>query len=555
MAGTTYNIQAVIKAVDRFTGPLRTMGRRASRVASAVKRSFGGIGRIAGLLGGVGVVGGLYKAVEATMDLEDALALLRSMPGMTEEALTRMHKSGIAWSEKHGNSVEQYLGAAYETWSAGITDAGKAIAATEEGIKSGKIARGDAIEATKALGTLYNTAGNQAADATEEFRKMGIVLASTQQTFQISNLQQFTDGLSYAIRPGLDYGVSLNEIASAMGVLNTSSIAGASAGTGFRMTLAKLTTASKDLGFEIVRTAEGGINLGATMWNLKGALGQLKPETVGDRMQRAFGSRAAASAGALARMSGEIGRFAETIDNYGAQYDKSFSDLDATTRSKLAIVTQRLRRAGAAIGGRLVEMIEPYIPKIEALIERIPAAFEWIAGVVSDIKGFVDALGGVKTIIAGIAVLKLVPVIAALGTAGGMIAGIALAIGSVVWAIDQLKDREEEDRRRRHGLGVDLTRQGARERNVGQILTGARLRRGAFRESLTAEAGAAKMLGYSRPDEMHLAIQAAEMAARATRQDIKAGIQLDVTVHDDRITVQTGGVTGTPVGLRVQGGR
>ena len=102
--------------------------------------------------------------------------------------------------------------------------------------------------------------------ATEyEWARLSDIIARTQDTFAFTEgaggLKQVFQGLSRSSAVAKAYGVTLEELAVGVGVLNDAGITGAKAGQGMKMVIQNLPEAMRRLGLEIVRTADGGLNL------------------------------------------------------------------------------------------------------------------------------------------------------------------------------------------------------------------------------------------------------------------------------------------------------
>lgn len=479
MAVKRFRLKALIEGVDKLSGPVRRMSRNVRGSVGRMRKAFGGLTAGLGgltrglsLVGGAGIIGGIYGAARATLSLEDAMNKVRSLPSVTEQQMTAFHKSAIAWSQKHGTSVEDYLGATYDAISAGITDTEGAIAATEVAVKVATATFTDHRTAMQSVAKLYNTMGDKSKDVNDEMARMGGILTRTQQTFQLADLNQLTDGLKYAVPWAKTFKVSVEQMTTAVGALNSAGLDGSSAGTAFRAFMTKLSEASKKLHFQIVRTKDGNIDLNATLWNLKKATEGIDPAKLGDKLADAFQIRGVPLAALLAKDAGELEKFSRGFGEAARDMDEAFRKIDESTGTKLRVLRERLRRVGADLGNRLVPIFERNMPKIERLIEKIPAAFDWVARTVSDIWSFVDALGGVKTIVAAIATIKIAAFAKALGGIPGTITGIVAGVGAIVWGIKEL----EKQRRGRVGMklrtGRSLTETGLQTKQAGLVKAG-----------------------------------------------------------------------------------
>ena len=547
--GRRFSIKAVIEGVDRMSGPMRRMSRKVGRSVKRLRKGFrglasglGGLTRGLSLIGGAGVVGGIYGAARATLSLEDALAKVSSLPGVTQAQVEKFHKAGIKWSEAHGTSVEEYLGAAYEAMSAGISDTDKAIQAVEVSQKVAKATFVDSDLAMRSVAKLYNNVGDKAADATTEFARMGDILTATQQTFQLKDLEQLADGMKLAIPFAKSFGISIEQTAAAIGQLNTRGLDGTTAGTAFRAALIKMTDASQKLGFDIVRTADNGIDLNATLFNLDEALQSVDPEKVGDKLTDAFGSRGMAVAALLRKDTVALAKFSGQLMNTAGWTDRAFKKIDGTTGTKLRILQERLRRVGADLGAKLVPKFEKAIPRITELIEKLPAAFEWIGETGSQVFGFIEALGGMKTILLAITGIKIAQFAAAMTATATQAGLLTVAIVGFATALYNLY--------RISGLLKDID---ATEEASGNIVRASATRA----EKIGREAGETSTVGATAAGVFH-AYQSRIRRRNLRREGIdphssseqrSTAVALEVLVRDDRVSVLPVNVKGRDVSV------
>ena len=103
--------------------------------------------------------------------------------------------------------------------------------------------------------------------------RLGDAVAITMQLNQIKDLAQLGEGMKYATSAALLYQDSLESALVAVGALNTAGLAGGQAGTAYAAALRTMTRASRMLGFEIARSADGGLDLVGTLQNIRDLYG------------------------------------------------------------------------------------------------------------------------------------------------------------------------------------------------------------------------------------------------------------------------------------------
>ena len=140
--------------------------------------------------------------------------------------------------------------------------------------------------------------------ATEvEWARLSDIIARTQDTFAFTGgLKQVFDGLSRSSAVAKAYGVSLEDLAVGVGVLNDAGVTGAKAGQGMKMVIQNLPEAMRRLGLETARTADGSLNLYESLRRISES--GAGPEAV----TRAFGKYAALPAQTLIQAPDKIER-------------------------------------------------------------------------------------------------------------------------------------------------------------------------------------------------------------------------------------------------------
>lgn len=220
--------------------------------------------------------GGLADApADAASGVQSALARLSTLPGVTEEALTDVRAAaeqtagGLSDAGKHvAIGVDEFVDAAYTAWSSGLSDWESATAAVDVAALLALPTGSSAGDAQALLTQLYNTMGDQTADARTELTRLADVMVSTQQFFAFENLGQLGEGFKNVAGSAASFEVPLGQVSAALGVLNTMGIQGAEAGTALKSVLAQLAPAAEKLGFSIAATESGGVDLVGTLRNI-----------------------------------------------------------------------------------------------------------------------------------------------------------------------------------------------------------------------------------------------------------------------------------------------
>lgn len=292
-----YKLGVIVSAVDKLTGPVRKMVGSVQGLEDRMNKAqnminFGQRMAISGAM----VQGAADKMtrtiqniVRPSLDLQAAMKPLETVTtstmGSMQKSLDKTKQAAIEWSKVHANSADEYIRTTYMMASAGLNDV-RAIAATETALRVAKATMADSADTANLVAMMYNNMGNKAADVNVEMGRLGDILTRTQQLFQLENLNQLNEGLKYGIPSALQYGTSIEELNVVIGQLNNSGLQGTMAGTAFAASMRKITTASSKLGFEVAKTADGGVSYIETLRNIQKQFGPF--EKMSDKTKVAF---------------------------------------------------------------------------------------------------------------------------------------------------------------------------------------------------------------------------------------------------------------------------
>ena len=242
------------------------------------------------------------KAAEVESAMASVHAVLNesnAMNGDVAASYDAVRNSALNWSAgitkgsmEATASADQYVATTYQMISAGL-DTANAIKATESAMVVAKATMGDTVDAAGLITDIYANMGG-------EIDNIGDILARTQAQFKFPNLGTLTGGLSESMAVAQQFGVELPQLTTAIGMLNNAGIAGTKAGTSFKNMLIQLPRAAEKLGFEVLTTADGALDLEGSLKNLQGALGVF-PDSVSQAsaIADAFGTEAAPAIAAI----------------------------------------------------------------------------------------------------------------------------------------------------------------------------------------------------------------------------------------------------------------
>ena len=240
-------------------------------------------------------------------------------------------------------------------------------------------------------------------------------------------------------------GIGMGDLSVAIGLMGNAGIKGSQAGTALRAGLTNLVKPTKEMktamekyGVELVKNADGSVNMMGTMENLRSTLGGLDQTTQAQALATIFGKEAMSAWASVVNASeGDFNKLSDAIANS----DGKASDMANTMQDNLKGSIDNMK---SAFEGLLITIGQRLIPIFQNLVEGITNVFTWfnnlnpaIQNVIIGIGGFLAVLGPLLLIVGNVIIfiVKLSTSISALVTffsAGGAGAGLlSAAIGAL----------------------------------------------------------------------------------------------------------------------------
>jgi TP901 family phage tail tape measure protein len=273
----------------------------------------------------------------------------------------------------------------------------------------------DAASSTKALADMYSKLGDPTKDVGSEMSRLADIMTTTQKLFAIENVAAMPEAFTKVVPAAKMTGTSLEQVAASIGALERAGLKGEGAGAALGEALKQMGAASKAVGFDIVKTSDGGMDFVATLANLQAKVGDVKNITpdMQQKLAQAFGAGNEAvlalldnSKGlgeqltALEKSTGATANAAKLFETSGAGAAQVFEQQLAAVKMQLAAgimpaigkVIPYVSRAAEAIGKFAAEN-----PKLVALAGTIMVgvtAFGLIGGPILSAVGAVMSFGG-----------------------------------------------------------------------------------------------------------------------------------------------------------------
>ena len=367
-----FPVKVKITAKDNASAVVR---KTAKKIASTVKN-------IGFAVGGSAVAVGLAlkKITQTYNELYDRVAEVGTLSGGSAEQMRADMLSSAdaarAWAVQHRDSAATFAQSVYQMRSAGL-DMQQSLEGTRTALTVATATMGDGAAVANVLATVYNTLGNRGRAVKDEMTRLGDALARTQQYFQISNIDQLSEGLKYGISTAKQYGISLEQTLGVIGQLNTMGLQGALAGSAFQTSMAKMSDASKKLGFSIVRTNDGGVDFLATIKAIDEKFkGKLNTPKVQDGLQKAFGQRGVKAISLLLGAIKDTEAGIDAVTKSAGTAAKAQGTIESSGTAAWQRVNNIIDEQIMKLGDKLVPLLEADIP---LAIEGIKLAFEGAA--------------------------------------------------------------------------------------------------------------------------------------------------------------------------------
>ncbi len=377
MSASMLTLGVLLQLHDRFSGPLQQAAGRLDGLSKHANKLIGvGVAMNAAALATSGLSdrmqGRLMGLADSVIALDDAAAKIRSMPGITEDAVSRVVNAGRRWSQQHTDTAEDYVDTSYMMLSAGLNEV-QALAATSKALAIAKATMGNGAETADLLAVVYNNMGDKTRDATQEIGRMGDVLTKTQQIFQIKNMQQLGDGIKYGTAAALQARMPFNAFAATIGQLNNAGLQGSMAGTALMASLRELPTASKKLGFKVAYGQDGQLDFVTTLENIKAKFGDINKLTLGEqvRLQKAFGDEGARAVVLLARNMDDYRKNIDGVNDSLGATDEAQKKMESGAGQQMKIALNNWMEFKRVFGTEILPILKDALPAFKSLVQSI----------------------------------------------------------------------------------------------------------------------------------------------------------------------------------------
>lgn len=236
----------------------------------------------------------------------------------------------------------------------------------------------------------------------EDMNKVGDVLTKTQLKFKFANFGQLGEGFANVASRASSMGLSIEQTATALGVLNNADISGGRAGTALSAVLRALPKATEKLGLSNPYNEDGSLNLMGFLEEVNNktkGLDKLKKSVV---LQEIFGDEG------LAGLLPLMAKLGNKMENYSSALEDVTKNSKGITNqevakyyeaynTKVAKFSNTLSQLAGTIGnlllpivGSLLDIFSQVIQGLDYAITKFPAlgyAFLGVAGAIGVFMG------------------------------------------------------------------------------------------------------------------------------------------------------------------------
>jgi len=357
------------------------------------------------MLGMAGAAYGAGRLIGQAGEFEAAQVRLGTVINSEDmgKSIVAARKEALEFARKNLGTETEHLNIQYALNSAGLeADASRLGAAVVSQVAT--ITSGSSEQVGEVIATVYNNLGDQLeGDTQQRLTRIGELLTKTQFKFQIRDFGQLGESLKYATPILAQYNVSLDQGVTLLGALNSAGLQGSMAGTALSATFNKMSKASEEFGFDLVRTKDGGLDFIATMENLSSAVGGFEgmDQKVIDDMQRVFGLEGVRGVTLLGKQLGELRKAQDDVaQSSKGIIDKNYQSFLNSTSGQVTLFTNNVRILGTTFAGTLLPAVNAVLKPITnfsrwlgVMTEKYPALGKVIAGLAGGLFAAGAAIG------------------------------------------------------------------------------------------------------------------------------------------------------------------
>lgn len=249
------------------------------------------------------------------------------------------------------------------------------------------------------------------------------IMASTVSNSNTS-IELMGETLKYVGPVAGSLGIEMDDLSVAIGLMGNAGLKGSQAGTSLRAGLTNLVKPTKEMknamekyGVELVKNADGSVDLMGTMQNLRTVLGELDETTQAQALATIFGKEAMSGWSAIVNASeGDFNKLTEAIANSDGTAQSMADTMMQGAKGALTEMKSALEGVAITIGERLT-------PFIEKLADGVSKLCSWFQNLSPTTQTFIMIVAGLLAILG--------PLLLLIGGAISLFANLSIVAGAL----------------------------------------------------------------------------------------------------------------------------
>ena len=405
-----------ISIVDRFSNTLTKLDKEVKDISSDAGKFTEAIsGANAALFMMAAASAATFTAISVSAaNLEQALARLQTVTRSTSMTVSHAMKiseeSARRFSEQWSASAEEVIRAQFELATAGVA-VKEQWAGVQGAFKLARATVGEFITTAQFLGSLLNTFGKGVhlnyLRPMEKVRRLTDTLTTVVQRFQ-ATLPVLQEGFKFIVGPATQLSLKFEEMATALGILNTAGFRGTIAGTALANMLNKVQRSIERLNLNQAEFTDLQGNLTDLVGYLDALDKALHKNTALERLIKLikiFDIRAGRVATTIIEERNALRKQSLEIEASAGATEKLARIVETTTKKQFQQFLNSIQNIGTAIGSQfnralklMLSILRPIARALARFTERNATLVASVIGVTAAIISLNIALKALKFI-------------------------------------------------------------------------------------------------------------------------------------------------------------
>lgn len=415
------NISNLTNNLRTASNTLSDFGSRTQQLGADIAKGFGAVG--------LSIGAGLGYAVKQSADFDSAMRKAGAIAGANTKEFDAMKQSAIELGANTSKSASEVAVAMTELAAKGF-DANQVIAAMPGVISAAEASGEDLAMTSDTVSSALNIWGLEASEA----GRVADVLAESANS-TAAGIEDMQYAFKYAGSPAAALGVSMEELAGAVGLMTNAGLKGENAGTALRASLLALLNPSEknskmmeSMGIAITDAKGNFVGLSGLVDNISKSMEGMTDTQKAANLASLVGTEAVS--GFLALM--EAGP--DKIDEMTASLEGSEGASKKAADQMKAGIGGALEELNGAIDSLVITIGDQLAPAVQTVAEWLSKLLNWFTNLPEGMKQFLvittAVIGGISLLAAGLGVL-----LGFVGLVSSGVGALAIAFGTTSAAI------------------------------------------------------------------------------------------------------------------------